>query len=57
MERGYGVGAAGGEVPIEGDTLAIGDGVVIGCTKSVRKALKSGLLITNVPSCSSVRDR
>ena len=50
----YGVGVAIGEVPTEADTLAVGDGAA-GCTKSARNAFKSGLLIANVPSCSSVR--
>ena len=54
MERRYGVGVATGEVAIDGDALAAGDGVA-DCSKSARNAFKSGLLIANVPSCSSVR--
>src|SRR5438132_11261044 len=43
-----------GEIATEGDALAEGEGDG-GCTSSARNALKSELLITNVPSCSSVR--
>ena len=43
-----------GEVSAEAGALAAGDGVA-GCTKSARNVFKSGLLIANVPSCSSVR--
>jgi len=54
VEQRYGVGVATGAVATEGDALAAGDGVA-GCTKSARNVFKSGLLIANVPSCSSVR--
>jgi hypothetical protein len=54
LERRYGVGTAAGETVTEGDVLAAGDGAA-GCTKSARSPFKSGLLIANVPSCSSVR--
>ena len=43
-----------GEVAAEGDALAAGDGVA-GSTKLARNVFKFGLLIANVPSCSSVR--
>lgn len=43
-----------GEVATEGDALAEGEGDG-GCTSSARNALKSELLITKAPSCSSVR--
>ena len=42
-----------GEVATEGDALAEGEGDG-GCTSSARNALKSELLITKAPSCSSV---
>src|SRR6266700_7356140 len=54
LERLHGVGAATGDAATEGDALAAGDGDG-GCTSAPRNALKSELLITNVPSCSSVR--
>jgi len=54
LEWRYGVGVVIGAVVVEGDALAAGDGVA-GCTKSPRNAFKFGLLIANVPSCSSVR--
>jgi hypothetical protein len=54
LELLQGVGAATGEVATEGDALAAGDGDG-GCTSAPSKAFKSELLITNVPSCSSVR--
>ena len=43
-----------GEIATEGDALAEGEGDG-GCTSSPRNALKSELLITKAPSCSSVR--
>src|SRR2546423_14864098 len=49
-----GVGIATGEGSTEGDALAAGDGAA-GSTKSARNVFKAGLLITNVPSGSSVR--
>src|SRR5205814_1254854 len=56
LERLHGVGGATGDAATEGDALALaagdGDGA---CPSAPRKALKSELLITNVPSCSSVR--
>ena len=52
MEQRYGVGVANGEVAIDGDAFAAGDGVA-DCSKSARNAFKSGLLIANVPSSSS----
>src|SRR5947207_13132084 len=54
LERLHGVGGATGDVATEGDALAAGDGDG-GCPSAPRKALKSELLITNVPSCPSVR--
>src|SRR5437660_8838990 len=54
LERLHGVGGATGEVATEGDALAAGDGDG-GCTSAPRNAFKSELLITNVPSYSSVR--
>src|SRR5205809_3774037 len=54
LERLHGVGAAIGDVATEGAALAAGDGDG-GSTSAPRNALKSELLITNVPSCSSVR--
>ena|SRR2546430_2254592 len=54
LERLHGVGGATGDVATEGDALAAGDGNG-GCTSAPRNALKSELLMTNVPSCSSVR--
>src|SRR5437762_5807985 len=54
LERLHGVGGATGDTATEGDALAAGDGDGA-CPSAPRKALKSELLITNVPSCSSVR--
>ena len=47
-------GVAAGEPAIDGDMLAVGDGVA-GWNKSARNAFKSPLLSANVPSCSPVR--
>jgi hypothetical protein len=54
LEPRYGLGVAAGEVATEGDALGAGDGDG-GCTSAPCNALKSELLITNVPSSSSVR--
>src|SRR5205809_5226377 len=43
-----------GEVAGEIDALGVGDGED-DCTRVARNAFKSGLLITNAPSCSPVR--
>src|SRR5438874_13464995 len=53
LERLHGVCGATGDVAAEGAALAAADGNG-GCTSAARPALKSELLMTHLPSCSSV---